>query len=57
MNIESKLNTLASRIMKERKGNCAQSILATYDPFLSNRKVDFDACMLTASEFEGVNIS
>lgn len=53
MNIESKLNIPASRIMEERRGNCAQSILATYGPYLSNRKIDFDACMLTASAFGG----
>ena len=53
MNTESKINASASKIMIEKQGNCAQAIYATYGPYLSNGKVDFESCMLTASAFGG----
>jgi C_GCAxxG_C_C family probable redox protein len=53
MNVESKQYDTASKIMEERRGNCAQAILATYGPRLSLGKVDCDSCMRIASAFGG----
>ena len=53
MNRVSKIDVSASKIMEEKQGNCAQAIYATYGPYLSNGKVDFESCMLTASAFGG----
>jgi C_GCAxxG_C_C family probable redox protein len=53
MNVESKQYHTASKLMEERRGNCAQAILTMYGPQLSLGKVDCDTCMRLASAFGG----
>ena len=53
MNNETKLYNSASKMMEERRGNCAQAIFATYGPRLAKGKVDFDSCMKITSAFGG----
>jgi len=53
MNNESKLDNSASKMMDERRGNCAQAIFTTYGPHLAKGKVDFDLCMKITSAFGG----
>ena len=53
MNNESKLNDPASKMMEERRGNCAQAIFATYGPQMGLGKIDCDLCMRITSAFGG----
>jgi C_GCAxxG_C_C family probable redox protein len=48
-----KINEKPSKIMEERKGNCAQAILATYGPQIGLQKIDYDLCMKVAAAFGG----
>jgi C_GCAxxG_C_C family probable redox protein len=53
MKNESKLNNSASKLMVERRGNCAQAIFAKYGPQMSSGKVDCESCMQIASAYGG----
>ncbi|NHJ49934.1 MAG: C_GCAxxG_C_C family protein [Asgard group archaeon] len=53
MNIESKQYDTASKMMEERRGNCAQAIFAMYGPQISLGKVDCNSCMRITSAFGG----
>lgn len=53
MKNESKLIDSASKLMVERRGNCAQAIFATYGPHMGLGKVDCDSCMKITSAFGG----
>ena len=53
MKNEPKLNNTASKLMEERRGNCAQAIFAKYAPQISSGKVDCELCMQIASAYGG----
>lgn len=53
MNIESKQYRPASKLMEDRKGNCAQAVFATYGPHINEGEIDYATCMKIASAYGG----
>jgi C_GCAxxG_C_C family probable redox protein len=53
MKNESNINKPASKLMEERRGNCAQAIFVKYGPQVSSGKVDCESCMRIASAYGG----
>ena len=48
-----KVHETPSKIMEERRGNCAQAIFATYGPHVGLQKINNDLCMNIAAAFGG----
>lgn len=58
MKNKSKLINSVNEMMENRRGNCAQTIFATYGPYLAKEKLDFEYCMKITSAFGGgVNLT
>jgi len=53
MKSKSKLINSVNEMMENQRGNCAQSIFATYGPYISKEKLDFESCMKITSAFGG----
>ncbi len=48
-----KVHDTLSKMMEERRGNCAQAIFATYGPHIGLQKIDYDVCLNIAAAFGG----
>jgi C_GCAxxG_C_C family probable redox protein len=53
MKSKSKLFEETSKMIEERRGNCAQIIFTTYGPYIGLQKIDRDLCMNIAAAFGG----
>ena len=58
MKNKSKLINSVNEMMENRRGNCAQCIFATFGPYITNDKLDYDSCMkITAIFGGGINLT
>ncbi|TFG16516.1 MAG: C_GCAxxG_C_C family protein [Promethearchaeota archaeon] len=58
MENKSELLKATSKMIEERRGNCAQIILSTYGPHTGSQKIDSKLCMNIAAAFGGgVNLT